>query len=90
MSGTCIKDTWTKSNWGRIEGGRWGWLGWGRVVEGQWGQLYLNTNKKMSKDISLKWLYIHNKQAHEKMFSIITNRQMKMKITTRSLHTYRE
>ena len=27
--GTCIKDTWTKPKWGRIEGGRWGWLGLG-------------------------------------------------------------
>ena len=29
FSGTCIKDTWTKSKGGRIEGGRWGWQGWG-------------------------------------------------------------
>ena len=27
--GACIKDTWTKPKWGRIEGGWWGWLGWG-------------------------------------------------------------
>ena len=26
---TCIKDTWTKPKGGRINGGRWGWLGWG-------------------------------------------------------------
>ena len=31
--GTCIKDPWTKTmGWGRIEGGRWGWVGWGRVM----------------------------------------------------------
>ena len=29
FSGTSIKDTWTKAKGGRIEGGRWGWLGWG-------------------------------------------------------------
>ena len=29
LSGTCIKDTWTKPKGGRIEGGRWGWLEWG-------------------------------------------------------------
>ena len=29
VSGTSIKDTWTKAKGGRIEGGRWGWLGWG-------------------------------------------------------------
>ena len=44
--GTCIKYTWTKPKWGRIEGGRWVWLGWGRVVGGKWRQLYLNKNKK--------------------------------------------
>ena len=27
--GTCIKETWTKPKFGRIEGGRWGWLGSG-------------------------------------------------------------
>ena len=30
LSGTCIKGTWTKPKGGRIEDGRWGWLGWGR------------------------------------------------------------
>ena len=25
--GTCIKDPWTKPKEGRIEGGRWGWVG---------------------------------------------------------------
>ena len=29
LSGTCIKDTWTKPKGGRIEGGRCGWLGSG-------------------------------------------------------------
>ena len=34
LSGTCIKDTWTKSKRGRIKGGEWGWLGlWGMVGE---------------------------------------------------------
>ena len=47
--GTCIKDPWTKSKGGRIEGGRWGWVGQGRVVEGKWRQLYLNNNKKRKK-----------------------------------------
>ena len=28
FTGTSIKDTWTKPKGGRIEGGRWGWLGW--------------------------------------------------------------
>ena len=26
VSGTCIKDTLTKPKWGRIKGGKWGWL----------------------------------------------------------------
>ena len=25
--GTCRKDSWTKTKEGRIEGGRWGWVG---------------------------------------------------------------
>ena len=29
LSGTCIKDTWTKPKGGRITGGKWGWLGEG-------------------------------------------------------------
>ena len=44
--GTCIKDPWTKPKWGRIEGGRWGWVGWGKVVAGKWRQLYFNNNLK--------------------------------------------
>ena len=28
LSGTIIKDTWTKPKMGRNKGGRWGWLGW--------------------------------------------------------------
>ena len=40
--GTCIKDPWTKPKGGRIEGGRWGWVGLG----GKWRQLYLNNNIK--------------------------------------------
>ena len=27
--GTCVKDPWTRPKAGRIEGGRWGWVGWG-------------------------------------------------------------
>ena len=46
FSGTYIKDTWTKPKWGRIKGGKWGWLGWVGVVGGEWKQLYLNNNKK--------------------------------------------
>ena len=34
----------TKRNGGRIEGGRWGWVGQGKVVAGEWRQLYLNNN----------------------------------------------
>ena len=30
FSGTTIKDRWTKPKVGRIEGGRWEWLGWGK------------------------------------------------------------
>ena len=47
--GTSIKDTWTKAKWGRIEGGRWGWVEQGGVVGGKWRQLYLNCNKKIIK-----------------------------------------
>ena len=32
LSGTAIKDIWIKPKWGRIKGGKWGWLGWGIVV----------------------------------------------------------
>ena len=49
FSGTDIKDTWTNPKRGRIEGGRWGWLGWGQVVGGKQRQLYLNNNKKRKK-----------------------------------------
>ena len=54
---TCIKDPWTKPKGGRIEGGRWGWLGWRGVVWGKWRQLYLNINKKKIWDIF--FLYHH-------------------------------
>ena len=26
--GTCVKEPWTKPKGGRIDDGRWGWLGW--------------------------------------------------------------
>ena len=32
LSGTCVKDTWTKPKRGRIKGGKWGWLVW----RGEW------------------------------------------------------
>ena len=32
VSGTCMKDTWTKPKGGRIKDGKWRWLGWGRVM----------------------------------------------------------
>ena len=35
-----------KAKGGKIEGGRWGWVGQGKVVAGKWRQLYLNNNKK--------------------------------------------
>ena len=38
-----------KPNWGRIEGGKWEWVGQGKVVEGKWRQLYLNKNKRKKK-----------------------------------------
>ena len=44
--GTCIKDSWTKPNGRRLEGGRWVLVGWERVEGGKWGQLYMNNNKK--------------------------------------------
>ena len=40
--GTCTKDTWKKPNGGRIEGGRWGWMGWRGVVGGK----YLKRGRK--------------------------------------------
>ena len=46
LPGTCIKDPWTKPKRGRIESGRWGWVGWGKVVVGKWRQLYLNNNNR--------------------------------------------
>ena len=35
LSGTCVKDTWTKSKRGGIKGVRWGWLEWGESGEGK-------------------------------------------------------
>ena len=35
LSGTCIKDTWTKPNVSRIDEGRWGWVEQGKVVAGK-------------------------------------------------------
>ena len=32
MSGTCMKDTWTKPKGGRIKDGTSGRVGWGRVM----------------------------------------------------------
>ena len=48
--GTCIKEPWTKPKGGRIEGGRWRWVGWGEAVVGKWRQLYLNDNKKRKRE----------------------------------------
>ena len=31
-SRNCMKDPWTKPKGGRIDSGRWGWVGWG-----EWG-----------------------------------------------------
>ena len=53
--GTCIKEPLTKSKRGRIEDGRWGWLGRGKVVMGSWRQLYLNNNKKKLKQEKKKF-----------------------------------
>ena len=40
VKGTCIKDTWTKTmGEGRIESGRWGWVGQGRIMGEKWRQL---------------------------------------------------
>ena len=46
--GTCIKAK-TKKRRGRIEGGRWGWVGQRRVLAGKCRQLYLNNNNKKKK-----------------------------------------
>ena len=34
---------------GRIEGGRWWWVGQGKVVHGKWNQLYLKNTKRKQK-----------------------------------------
>ena len=52
--GTCMRNPWAKSKDGRIEGGRWGWMGWGRVgwqkvVVGKRRWLYVNNDKKWLK-----------------------------------------
>ena len=36
-----------KDKGGRIEGGRWEWVGWGKVVVGKLRLLYLSINKKI-------------------------------------------
>ena len=33
ISGTTMKDTWTKPMGGGIRGERWGWLGWGENAD---------------------------------------------------------
>ena len=58
-NGTCIKNMWTKPKGGRIQGGRWGWLGQRGVVGGKWRQLYLNNNKKCEKKESDKDIVIN-------------------------------
>ena len=50
--------------WGRIEGGRWGWVGWGKVVVEKWRQLYSNINFK-------KVLYIWNPPWHTKFSPVV-------------------
>ena len=62
MSGTCIKDTWTKPKQGRIKGGKWGWLQWWEVVGAKWRQLYLNNNKKNVKKKPLYRNMLHSEQ----------------------------
>ena len=37
-----------KAKGGRIEGGKWGWVGQRWVKGGKWRQLYLNNNKKVN------------------------------------------
>ena len=37
--GIWMKDPWTKTMGGRIEGGGWGWVGQGRLMGEKWGQL---------------------------------------------------
>ena len=39
-----------KTKGGRIEGGRWGWLGLRGLVGVKWRQLYLKNNKKVRKE----------------------------------------
>ena len=45
LSGTTIKDTWTKPRGGGSRGGRWGWQGSEGVMGDKIRQLYLNNNK---------------------------------------------
>ena len=51
LSGTRIKDTWTKPKGDRKKGGKWAWLGWRGVVRGKWRQLSLSNNLKNVKKI---------------------------------------
>ena len=53
-----IKDPQTKPKWGKIEGGRCGWLGLGAVLRGKSRQLYLNNNKKFKTEICLFSLHL--------------------------------
>ena len=54
ISGTTIKDTWTKPKEGRIKGGQWGWLVWGERTGAKWRQLYLNNKvKKNLKEVKI-------------------------------------
>ena len=40
------KDPCTKTTGGRIEHGRWGWVGWERLMEGKMGTIVIRHNKK--------------------------------------------
>ena len=49
VSGTSIKDTWTKPKGGRIKGGKWGWLGSGGMEGREMETTILDQQKNVKK-----------------------------------------
>ena len=66
----CIKGAWTKTKVGRIEGGRWGWLGSGwQSSEGKMEITVLEKKKELAKT--------KKKVNFAKLFLIVTNWKLK-------------
>ena len=70
MSGTTIKDTWTKPRGGWDQGWEVGMAGVGSMVGGKWRQVFLNNSKKIklkiAKGIDLMFHDLKTKEKNNK------------------------